>query len=265
MNKAQEYDSLSDWYDTLWPGRDDFPFYLDMAQRYGSPILELGCGTGRITCELAKHGYQVTGIDISPKMLQKAHARKADLDTDVRTLVEFHQGSMTNFDLPQCFGLIIAPFSSILELSGRNDRVATYKCCFRHLTEKGAFTVDNWFRGTGALADWGKPRPSKVLTFLGIHKHPTQQDVGVQHFEAQDYGPDDLMSLTILLDTVNSEGTVRRRTFTLERHYASPEQTKAELVEAGFKDIEMYGGFNREPMYDEKLIGKGRQIFVAKH
>lgn len=51
---------------------DDKAFYLKIAETYGSPILELACGTGRITVEIAKKGYSIDGIDISKSMLHEA-------------------------------------------------------------------------------------------------------------------------------------------------------------------------------------------------
>jgi len=53
---------------------DDIPFYLRQIGKYGEPVLELGCGTGRITIPIAERGIQVTGLDISDSML--AHAKK---------------------------------------------------------------------------------------------------------------------------------------------------------------------------------------------
>ena len=50
--------------------RSDIPFWLDLARRQGSPILELGCGTGRVLIPLAEAGYTVYGLDIDPEMLE---------------------------------------------------------------------------------------------------------------------------------------------------------------------------------------------------
>ncbi len=263
MRKNEEYDALSEVYDTLWPGVDDLSFYQGHAQRIGSPILELGCGTGRLTCELAKLGFQTMGIDISPRMLERAEARKTSLNYEAQSRVEFRLLSMTQFDLPQRFGLIVAPFSTIFELSSAEDRDATYRCCIGHLRDGGVLIIDNWFKGDGQLADWGKPRPHGVVTFLGDRKHPNHSGTRIQHFEAQEYGPDGLMELTIFVDELNQDSGVRRKTFKVTRRYASPEQTRIELERAGFNEVEVYGGFNREQLYDPNLRGRGRQIFVA--
>jgi hypothetical protein len=71
------------------------------------------------------------------------------------------------------------------------------------------------------------------------------------------------MELTIFVDELNQDSGVRRKTFKVTRRYASPEQTRIELERAGFNEVEVYGGFNREQLYDPNLRGRGRQIFVA--
>ena len=52
----------------------DVAFYRDAVQEYGDPVLELGCGTGRITLALAEAGQRVTGLDISERMLERCSA-----------------------------------------------------------------------------------------------------------------------------------------------------------------------------------------------
>ena len=56
----------------------DRDFYLELAREYGGPVLELGCGTGRITLPLARQGVDVTGMDASRAMLEVLRAKLAD-------------------------------------------------------------------------------------------------------------------------------------------------------------------------------------------
>jgi SAM-dependent methyltransferase len=261
-NKAREYDALAEWYDILWPRTDDLAFYSSLAGRQSSPILELGCGTGRVACKLAEQGHRVVGIDISPRMLRKAHKLRRRLDSKSASLVDFHHMSMTDFDLPERFALIFASFSSILELSGPEDRLATYRCCIDHLADSGLFAFDSSFRGSGALSNWGTPRPQGIVMFSGLH---TKAGRITHHFEAQDYKSDGRMDLTVFVDELDKKSRVRRKVFTIVRNYVSPEQTKEELREAGFSAVDVYGGFNREPLYDPSLAGSGRQIFIARN
>src|SRR5271163_1056112 len=101
------YDSvIADFYLTSPPvaGRaQDVNFYREIAATYGGPILELGCGTGRITMPLAESGQRITGIDISRKMLERAEQKRAALNAEQRERVRLVQGDMTRFDLSEQF------------------------------------------------------------------------------------------------------------------------------------------------------------------
>ncbi len=56
---------------------EDIPFYLNQVRKYGEPVLELACGTGRITIPLAEQGIQITGLDITDSMLAQAKKKAA--------------------------------------------------------------------------------------------------------------------------------------------------------------------------------------------
>ena len=73
---ARFYDSFAE--------KPDENLYLDLAERFGSPILELACGTGRITLTLAQAGYEITGIELSPEMLEIAQGKLRQLPEDVQ-------------------------------------------------------------------------------------------------------------------------------------------------------------------------------------
>src|SRR3954465_8449999 len=93
------YDAVSDFgalYDAVpaYGTRADVAFYLEEARRAGasSRVLELGCGTGRLTLPLALAGHQVTGIDLSPAMLHRAHAKLVAQPQAVRERVTLLEG-----------------------------------------------------------------------------------------------------------------------------------------------------------------------------
>src|SRR5437667_12320313 len=90
------YDSfIAEYYDAspVVATRQDAPIYLSAARDWGEPILELGCGTGRITLALAKGGYRVTGLDLSQRMLERCAEKREALPTAVREHVQLvHEG-----------------------------------------------------------------------------------------------------------------------------------------------------------------------------
>ena len=66
---------------------EDLPLWLDLAQRHGAPILELGCGTGRVLSRLAEAGHAVTGLDANPAMLERAEKQIAPGASEQVTLL----------------------------------------------------------------------------------------------------------------------------------------------------------------------------------
>jgi ubiquinone/menaquinone biosynthesis C-methylase UbiE len=117
------YDNfVADYYDAspIVAGRRDVDFYVNAAKEFGHPVLELGCGSGRVTIAVAQGGFTITGVDLSLKMLAKAEEKTARLSDAGRSRVNLVQGNMTNFCLGALFRLVIIPFRPFQHLLGRS-------------------------------------------------------------------------------------------------------------------------------------------------
>jgi SAM-dependent methyltransferase len=117
---------------------DDIPFYTTEARRRGDPILELACGTGRVTIPLAQQGFDVTGLDVSKPMLDRAAEKAKSLGITV-TWVE---ADCRHFHLGRTYNLIILPFNSIAHLHDLESIQACFTCVRHHLNSSGRFVVD---------------------------------------------------------------------------------------------------------------------------
>jgi SAM-dependent methyltransferase len=252
------YDEIAQVYDRLWPRTDDLSFYLKLAAESGGPVLELGCGTGRTACAVAKAVDRVVGLDLSANMLTEAARRRETIGLS-STSVEFVHGSMTDFRIGESFNLIIAPFSALWELESSSERVATFGRCLEHLTPTGVFAFDCSFKGEGEQAHWGMLRQPHILRFVGDVSIDGQSDTNFFDSEVPNA---EGRRLSLFLD--QHEGTaLRRRVVSWTRQYANPADLRNELQMAGFRRIEVFGGFNGEALYDASLTGRGRQIFLA--
>lgn len=70
QERREYYGDLAGFYDWRMAGDvEDVPFYVELAKESGGPVLELGCGTGRVTLPIAESGTEVVGLDLSPDML----------------------------------------------------------------------------------------------------------------------------------------------------------------------------------------------------
>ena len=126
-------------YDLLMPSGNEPPrFWLAQAQRYGGPMLELACGTGRVALAVAEQGLIVTGIDYAPSMLAEAQRKAALRNIPIELLA----GDMRDFDLGQQFALIILPNNTLCHLHTLADFAACMACVRRHLLPGGRFIVE---------------------------------------------------------------------------------------------------------------------------
>lgn len=112
----------------------DVAFYLRQARRTGGPILELGCGTGRVALPLAQAGFEVTGLDLSPHMLRRARAKAKDIGR-----ANLVRGTMERFDLKRKFRLILIPFRAFQHLLTPAAQRRCLECIRRHLAPSGRF------------------------------------------------------------------------------------------------------------------------------
>ncbi len=105
----------------------DVPMYLEFACRFGPSVLDLGCGTGRVTLSLAEAGYDVCGLDREPAMLTAARSK------DTAGRVSWIEGDVRSFDLDQRYGLIIEPGAAFMHMLTRSDQEAMLATVQRHL------------------------------------------------------------------------------------------------------------------------------------
>ena len=132
-----------------WPG--EIRFYLeaaDWAKSRGESVLELACGTGRVTVRLAQRGAKAVGLDLSTDMLAVAREKS----TDIRNL-RWVEGDMRSFDLDQSFGLILIPGHAFHNLLTPDDQVACLTSVMRHLTPGGMLVVHLDHQDMGWLGD----------------------------------------------------------------------------------------------------------------
>lgn len=128
----------SELYDAINKSDDDLAFYLDLCQKNKGKVLELCCGTGRITLPLRKAGIDITGLDFTPSMLTKARQKSKEQGI----FCDFIQGDMRNFDLHSCFDVIFIPFNSLLNTYTFEDINAIFSCIHKHLKPNGIFAFD---------------------------------------------------------------------------------------------------------------------------
>jgi SAM-dependent methyltransferase len=139
-----EYMFIADLYDhvALYRDRPDLTFFVDAASKAGSPVLEVGCGTGRVLIPTARAGVDIVGLDRSAHMIAVCHGRLQQEPEAVRTRVHLVQADMRRFDLGRTFTLVTIPFRPFQHLLTVSDQLACLETIHRHLVDDGAVILD---------------------------------------------------------------------------------------------------------------------------
>lgn len=126
-------------YDGLNTSLSDLTFYKRwLPENKDARILELCCGTGRLTLPIAKDGYNISGVDYTSSMLERAKVKAAEAELKIN----FIEADIRLLDLQEKFELIFIPFNSIHHLYKNEDLFKTLKVVGNHLKERGLFLLD---------------------------------------------------------------------------------------------------------------------------
>ncbi len=117
---ADHFDAVAEFYDAQYDAVGDEAFYLDRARAADGPVLEAGCGTGRIYLDLLAAGVDADGFDISTGMLDVLRERAAERGLDPHVW----QADMTEVRVDREYALVLCPFRAFLHLRTVDDRLA---------------------------------------------------------------------------------------------------------------------------------------------
>ena len=143
----QDYDFIAELYDhvTAYSERADVDFFVDEARRSGGPVLEIGCGTGRVLIPTARTGIEITGLDLSGHMLERCRQNLEAESEEVRSRVTLVKGDMRDFDLGDLFSLATIPFRPFQHLTSVDDQLACLGSIRRALTTGGRLILDLFY------------------------------------------------------------------------------------------------------------------------
>ncbi|MEI4800293.1 class I SAM-dependent methyltransferase [Bacillus sp. NPDC077411] len=256
VTKGNLYGNTARFYD-LEERKDcgELSFYLERASKLSGDILEIACGTGRITLPLAQAGFSVWGIDLSEYMLHLLKEKLHTLSNEIQKNVHLQQASMTNFVMNKSYNLILIPGISYQALLKKEDQIECLKTVYHHLKADGEF-IFNVFRPFKQLDEtwiqpekiqWEKIDPQTGST---IQKSHIAKAIDVEH---QIIYPEYIFRIT------HENGTKEELREQLSLKYYYYEQITDMIQAAGFTIAEQYGN------YDGSSIEDGAEmIFVCK-
>jgi ubiquinone/menaquinone biosynthesis C-methylase UbiE len=159
-----EYDAFANSYDLEYGQTQvDLDFYVNQAKAAQPPVLELACGTGRVTIPIARAGVPIVGVDSAAEMLARAQEKVHSVGGLPVTLVE---GDMRTFELAERFGLAIIPARSFLHLLTPDDHKAALRNIREHLVDGGKLAMNFFVPDIQVIAaDMDKARGRQALRF----------------------------------------------------------------------------------------------------
>ncbi|OGO38663.1 MAG: hypothetical protein A2W35_06950 [Chloroflexi bacterium RBG_16_57_11] len=216
---------------------EDLAFWLDLAAQQPGPVLELGCGTGRVLVPLARAGYRMVGLDRDPEMLALLSAR---LPAELYRSVLLFQADFTRFHLACTFSLILLPCNTYSTLSAL-DRQAVLACAQAHLSGDGVFGISL------PNPDWLRSLPARSEAEVEeVFPHPLDGEP-VQVSSAWQRTRSRLRQEFILdwhYDHLKPDGSVERLSVR-SRHDLTPAVDYLEEIRsAGFERVQSFGGFD---------------------
>src|SRR5437870_12030609 len=254
------YDSfIADYYDEapIVKGRtQDVAFYRDAAREFGDPVLELGCGTGRITMALAEAGKRVTGLDLSERMLERAVKKRAELRVEARERVHLVQGDMAKFDLGETFRLIIIPFRPFQHLLEVQQQLDCLDCVQKHLAPGGRLILDVFQTDAERMHDPVHMREMLVTEY----KTDDGRQVRVTERVAAFHRAEQRNDVEMIFSIRHPDGRQEKLVFAWTLRYLLRYEIEHLLARCGFRVTALYGNFDRSTLADSSP----EMIYVAE-
>ncbi len=249
------YDTFARFYDLdTQDTTADLPFWVNLARRTGGPILEVGCGTGRVLLPLARAGFSVVGVDVSSAML--AVAREKVAAAGLARRVELVHADALELHLERRFPFAFVALNSFGHFAAPGQPERALERLNAHLVPGGVLALDlpNPVPGafgetTGVLIhDYTRPGPM-----------PGWQTVKLR---SQALDPvEQVVDVSCLYDEVSPSGEVRRTLADFSLRYFYRNELRLLFERAGLRLEETYGSYDLDQLSEtsDRLIAIGRK------
>jgi SAM-dependent methyltransferase len=224
-------------YERLRDPSGDAAFYRSLAREQGGPVLELGCGSGRVLLPIAREGIACVGLDASRAMLEAF--RQKDPPSNLLLV----HGRMESFDLsPERFRLIYSAFRALQHLVAVDDQLACLAGVRRHLAPGGLFAFDVFAPKLDRIAAEDEPEAEDV-------RFPLDGDEVVRFVRLHRDRAAQTQDVTFRYERRRDGRVVDSREAVARMRYFFRYELEHLLARSGFTRVEFLGGFDGRP-YD---------------
>jgi SAM-dependent methyltransferase len=238
--------------------RDDVRFYRTLAGERGGPVLDLGCGTGRLMLPLLRDGHVVVGLDRAPAMLARAAERLARLGAASRRRALLVRGDLRTLAFARRFSFAVAAFHTIQHCESDGDLLRFFRGAAAALVPGGWLAFDTFAptrrfleqRGPSATTRFRDPRSGRATLYS--ERHVLDGSILAMTFR---YQP--------VAESARS-ARPRARSVSLRHRLVQPREIEALLARAGLALIASWGGFDGRPLDDADERGE-QHVYLARN
>lgn len=256
----EDYAFIADLYDHVIPYRDrsDVRFFVEAAEEAGGPILELGCGTGRVLIPTARAGVEIVGLDLSTHMLEVCRQRLQNEPKEVQARVQLIEADMRAFNLGRSFNLVTTPFRPFQHLTTVDDQLSCLTSIRRHLLEGGRLILDIFNPSLELLAseDVGEETGDEPEFITPDNRRVIRR----QRITSRDRF-NQINHAELIYYVTHPDGREERLVHAFPMRYLFRFEAEHLLARSGFEVEHVYADFEKNP-YGTSYPGE--LIFVAK-
>ena len=236
-----EYAPFYDWENAQTLGRRDVPFWRRVAAGAGGPVLELGCGTGRVSVPLARAAVDLVGIDRSAPMLARARAQiLRSANPQIRKSLRLVRGDIRQLPFEdETFPMVLAPYGILQSLIRPRDLTATLASVARVIARGGTFGIDlvpdvpKWREYENRVQLRGKARGARITLIESVRQDPKRHLTTFEQTYVERRG-----------------GETREHRFDLTFRTLTVRQMTGQLERAGFRVDAVLGDYRGRPWDD---------------
>jgi SAM-dependent methyltransferase len=241
-----EYEFIAELYDFVRPYRDrqDVAFFVEAAKECGGPVLEIGCGTGRVLIPTAHAGVDIVGLDLSPHMLGVCRRQLAQKSSTIQSRVQLLQADMRNFNLERTFHLITVPFRPFQHLITVDDQRSCLASIRRHLADGGRLILDLFNPNLDALAN---QQPGAEVGEEPEFVTPDGRRVIRRHKIVAHDRFNQFMQVELVYYVTHPDGREERLVHAFSMRYLFRFEVEHLLARCGFELEHVYANFDKSP------------------
>ena len=251
-----------DEYDLEHLGDDaDVRFYVGLAKRLKpKSVLELACGTGRITLPLAEQGarsgFSVVGLDSEASMLKQARAKARLISAAAHKRLELIRGDMRTWHRRKPFELIVVPCASITHLLELPDQLAVWRMAFENLAPGGRFVVETTMPNFSAYAD-SFANPPRAIVEIDLDVTDPDRRIRLVRRRTVTYLPDQQRAqIRFLYEKYRRKNLVESYIDDFESHVYFPRELRLLFLNSGFEVEDVVGDYERQ------LLSAGSDLMI---